>query len=245
MYRMTDLMSFMEAMGSSDIPLVAAFFIGLMMAVSPCPMATNITAIAYVSRKMGDSRYTILVGLFYSLGRMAVYVAIAALIVLCGLNVQSIALFLQEYGDLLLGPILLICGVVMLGIIPLPPGFGYPGLQERKERVSKQLSDQGLLGSFLLGILFALSFCPFSAVLFFGMLVPLALATQDPIGVPLAFGLATGLPVLLFSVLLVSGVKRCSNVLGKVQAAEVWFRRIVAVVFILIGLYFTVRLFTG
>ncbi len=84
----------METMGTSDIPLVAAFFIGLVMAISPCPLATNITAIAYVSRNIGNSRYTVLVGLLYSLGRMAVYVAIAALIVLCGLNVQSIALFL-------------------------------------------------------------------------------------------------------------------------------------------------------
>jgi len=238
-------MSFMEAMGTSDIPLVAAFFIGLMMAISPCPMATNITAIAYVSRKIGDSKYTILVGLLYSLGRMFVYVAIAALIVLCGLNVQAIALFLQEYGDLLLGPILLICGILMLEIIPLSFGFEHAGLQDLKERMSQKLSNQGLLGSFLLGILFALSFCPFSAVLFFGMLVPLALSTQDPIGVPLAFGLATGLPVILFSVLLVTGVKRCSNFLGKVQAAEVWFRRVVAVIFILMGLYFTVLLFMG
>jgi cytochrome c-type biogenesis protein len=238
-------MGFMEMMGSSDIPLVAAFFIGLMMAISPCPMATNITAIAYVSRKIGDNWYTILVGLLYSLGRMFVYVSIAALIVLCGLNVQLIALFLQEYGDLLLGPILLICGILMFEIIPLSFGFEHAGLQKFNERLSQKLSDQGLLGSFFLGILFALSFCPFSAVLFFGMLVPLALSTQDPIGVPLAFGFATGLPVILFSVLLVIGVKRCSNFLGKVQATEVWFRRIVAIVFILVGLYLTIRLFIG
>jgi cytochrome c biogenesis protein CcdA len=132
----------------------------------------------------------------------------------------------------------------MLEIIPLSLGFEHAGLQELKERMSQKLSEQGLLGSFLLGILFAMSFCPFSAVLFFGMLVPLALATQDPIGVPLAFGFATGLPVILFSVVLVTGVKRCSILLGKVQAAEVWFRRIVAVVFILVGLYFTALLFT-
>jgi cytochrome c-type biogenesis protein len=238
-------MSFMEAMGTSDIPLVAAFFIGLMMAISPCPMATNVTAIAYVSRKIGDSRYTVLVGLLYSLGRMLVYLSIAALIVLCGLNVQVIALFLQDYGDLLLGPILLICGILMLEIIPFSFGFEHVGLQDLKERMGQKFSDQGLLGSFLLGILFALSFCPFSAVLFFGMLVPLALSTQDPIGVPLAFGFATSLPVILFSVLLVTGVKRCSNFLGRVQTAELWFRRFVAVLFIVIGLYFTAMLFSG
>ncbi len=240
---MTDLMSFMETMGSSDIPLVAAFFIGLMMAISPCPMTTNITAIAYLSRKIGDKRYTLLVGLLYCFGRMSVYVAIASLIVLFGLNVQSIALFLQEYGDLLLGPILLIGGVLMLGIVPLPFGFENTWIQDVKEQLSRRLSDQGLLGSFFLGILFALSFCPFSAVLFFGMLIPLALSTKDPVGVPLAFGLATGLPVILFSFLLVTGMNRCSSFLGRVQAAEIWFRRIVAVLFILIGMYCIGRLF--
>jgi len=236
-------MSFMETMGTSDIPLVAAFFIGLMMAISPCPLATNITAIAYVSRNIGNSRYTILVGLLYSLGRMAVYVAIAALIVLCGLNVQSIALFLQEYGDIFLGPVLLVCGILMSEIIPFSFALEHTGLQNLKEEISEKLSHQGLIGSFFLGILFAISFCPFSAVLFFGMLVPLALSTRDPIGVPLSFGLATGLPVILFSILLATGVNRCGALLGRVQAAEIWVRRFVAVIFILVGLSFTVRLF--
>ena len=242
---MTDLMNFMEAMGSSDIPLVAAFFIGLMMAISPCPMATNVTAIAYVSRKIGDSRYTILVGLLYSLGRMVVYVSIAALIVLFGLNVQAIALFLQKYGDILVGPILLISGILMLEIIPIFSGFEYSGLNKLKTQLSLKLSDKGLTGSFLLGILFALSFCPFSAVLFFGMLVPLALSSKDPIGVPLAFGFATALPVILFSVVLATGVKRCSTFLGQIQTAEIGIRRMVAVVFVLTGGYFTAMLFLG
>ncbi|WP_319580295.1 aromatic aminobenezylarsenical efflux permease ArsG family transporter [uncultured Methanospirillum sp.] len=240
---MTDLMSFMETMGTSDIPLVAAFFIGLMMAISPCPLATNITAIAYVSRNIGNSRYTVLVGLLYSFGRMAVYVTIAALIVLCGLNVQSIALFLQEYGDLLLGPVLLICGILMYELIPFSFALEHAGLQTLKEEIYEKLSHQGLIGSFFLGILFAISFCPFSAVLFFGMLVPLALSTRDPIGVPLSFGLATGLPVTHFSILLATEVNRCGAFLGKVQAAEIWVRRIVSVIFILVGLYFIVRLF--
>jgi len=165
----------METMGTSDIPLVAAFFIGLTMAISPCPLATNITDIAYVSRNIGNSRYTVLVGLLYSLGRMAVYVAIAALIVLCGLNVQSIALFLQEYGDLLLGPVLLICGILMYEMIPLSFALEHVGLQTLKEKISEKLSHQGPIGSFFLGVLFAISFCPFSAFLFFGMLVPFAL----------------------------------------------------------------------
>lgn len=242
---MTDLMGFMEAMGGNDIPLVAAFFIGLMMAISPCPMATNITAIAYMSRRLGDSRYSILVGALYSFGRIIVYVAISALIVLCGLNVQSIALFLQEYGDLLLGPILLICGVLMLEIVPFSFGFEIASVHKIKQQISQRLSDLGLIGSFLLGVLFALSFCPFSAVLFFGMLIPLALAAKDPIGVPLAFGLATGLPVILFSLLLATGAKRCSRYMNSVQKAEIWIRRGVALIFIAIGGYYTALLAMG
>ncbi|HOW05907.1 aromatic aminobenezylarsenical efflux permease ArsG family transporter [Methanospirillum hungatei] len=238
---MSDLMSFMEAMGNSDIPLVAAFFIGLMMAISPCPLATNITAIAYISRNLSSGKYTLFVGSLYTIGRVLVYVAIAALIVLGGLKVQSISLFLQEYGDLLLGPILLICGILMLEVIPLSMKFEHEGLSELKEKLSKKFLDKGFFGSFLLGILFALSFCPFSAVLFFGMLVPLALSVQDPIGVPLVFGLATGLPVIIFAALLSTGVGRCGAMMNKVQTAEKIFRRAVAVLFIIIGAYYTVQ----
>jgi len=238
---LSDLMSFMEAMGSSDIPLVAAFFIGLMMAISPCPLATNITAIAYISRNLSSGKYTLFVGSLYTIGRVLVYVAIAALIVLGGLKVQSISLFLQEYGDLLLGPILLICGILMLEVIPLSMKFEHEGLSELKEKLSKKFLDKGFFGSFLLGILFALSFCPFSAVLFFGMLVPLALSVQDPIGVPLVFGLATGLPVIIFAALLSTGVGRCGAMMNKVQTAEKIFRRAVAVLFIIIGAYYTVQ----
>ena len=169
------------------------------------------------------------------------YVAIAALIVLGGLKVQSISLFLQEYGDLLLGPILLICGILMLEVIPLSMKFEHEGLSELKEKLSKKFLDKGFFGSFLLGILFALSFCPFSAVLFFGMLVPLALSVQDPIGVPLVFGLATGLPVIIFAALLSTGVGRCGAMMNKVQTAEKIFRRAVAVLFIIIGAYYTVQ----
>ena len=237
---MSDLMAIMEAMGSSDIPIVAAFFIGLMMAISPCPLATNITAIAFISRTLSSGKHTFLVGFLYTLGRVFVYVAIAALIVLGGLQVHSLSLFLQQYGELLIGPVLLICGILMLEVIPLGIRFESDRLSDLKDTLSKKLLERGFLGSFLLGVLFALSFCPFSAVLFFGMLVPLALSVQDPIGVPLVFGFATGLPVILFAALLSHGVARCSSMMNKVQIVERWFRRIVAVLFVIIGAYFTI-----
>jgi cytochrome c-type biogenesis protein len=204
------------------------------MAFSPCPLATNITAIAYVSRKIDDSRHTLLVGTLYSLGRMAAYVGLAALIVYAGLNIQAIAFFLQDYGEKLLGPFLVIMGVVMLEIIDIPLPGGHGSLQ----KLEAYLAERGYLGGFLLGVVFALAFCPFSAVLFFGMLIPIALETGDAILVPAVFALATGLPVIIVSFLLVHGVKRVSEMMATVQKREQWVKRAVAAVFIGVGVYY-------
>jgi cytochrome c-type biogenesis protein len=204
------------------------------MAFSPCPLATNITAIAYVSRKIDDNRHILLVGTLYTLGRMAAYIGLAALIVYAGLNIQAIALFLQDYGEKLLGPFLIIMGIIMLEIIDVPLPGGHGSLQ----KLEASLGERGYLGGFLLGVVFALAFCPFSAVLFFGMLVPIALKTGDAILVPAVFALATGLPVIIVSFLLVHGVKRVSGMMTTVQKMEKWVKRAVAAVFIGVGIYY-------
>jgi len=228
------LMAFMETMGTSNIPLLAAFFIGLMTAISPCPLATNITAIAYASKRIDNSKHTIMVGLLYTLGRMLTYVLIASAIVWFGLNTQAIALFLQRYGERLLGPLLLIIGIVMLNIIKLDFLKSSDRLNHLKERLAKK----GFLGSFLLGMIFALAFCPFSAVLFFGMLIPLALKAGDGLLIPSVFAFATGLPVIIFSFLLVHSVSRLGKIMDKISTFERWSRKIVAGIFILAGIYY-------
>jgi cytochrome c biogenesis protein CcdA len=151
-----DVMGFMETMGTSSVPLVASFFIGLMMAISPCPLVTNITAIAYVSKKIGSGIQTLLTGLVFTAGRMVTYVAIASSIVFTGLTAQAIALPLQRYGDLVLGPLFLVIGILMLDVISFPTSFG----GDRLSALRENLSDQGYLGSLLLGALFALSYVP-------------------------------------------------------------------------------------
>jgi len=229
-----DFMGFMEAMGTSNIPLLAAFFIGLMTAISPCPMATNITAIAYVSRKIENSKHTLLVGFLYTLGRMFTYTALASIIVYTGTNTQEIALFLQSHGEKLLGPLLLIIGVVLLELVKIEFFKG----ENRLASLQAKLAEKGYLGAFLLGVLFSLAFCPFSGVLYFGMLIPLALKTGDAIILPSVFGLATGLPVILFSILLVKSVSTLGKVMNKVQKFERGMRLSVGVVFILVGLYY-------
>src|SRR3989339_43345 len=161
------LMSFMEAMSMNSFPLIAAFFIGLMTALSPCPLATNITAIAYISKKIDNGKKTLITGFVYTLGRMFTYVLLASLIVYVGLNVQTISLFLQKYGEKILGPLLISIGLVMLNIIKLPSLKS----ENKVNKIKEKLSEKGYLGSFLLGVLFALAFCPFSAVLFFGKIM--------------------------------------------------------------------------
>lgn len=226
-------MSGMETLGTSGIPLVAAFFIGLLMTFSPCPLATNITAIAFISGKVGDSRHTLLVGSLYSLGRMAAYISLTALIVYAGLNIQAVSFFLQEYGEKLIGPFLIVMGILMLEIVDLPVPGGHGWLQ----KLELYLGEKGYLGGFLLGVVFALALCPFSAVLFFGMLVPIALKTGDAIFVPAVFAIATALPVIIISLVLVQGVNRVSGMMASVQKMEKWIRWAVAAVFILVGIY--------
>ena len=232
------LMAFMEAMGTSSIPIVAAFFIGLMTAISPCPLATNITAIAYVSKRIENSKHTLLVGLLYTLGRMFTYVVIASLIVWVGVNTQVISLFLQKYGDKILGPLLIIIGVVMLDMIKI----NFIQKNDKLSALKEKLAKKGFLGAFLLGVIFALAFCPFSAVLFFGMLIPLAIKAGDGFIIPSVFAFATGLPVIIFSFILVKSVNKLGSIMKKVQTFELWTRKIIAVTFILIGIYYIMKM---
>ena len=238
-----DLLQFLGTMGQSPVPVIAAFFIGLMTAISPCPLATNITAIAFISKKIDNSRHPLLAGFVYTLGRMAAYIAVASVIVFFGMNIRIISLGLQHYGELLLGPFLVLCGIYLLDIIELdrvPGGDWFSGFTSG---ISGRLADKGYLGAFLLGVIFALSFCPFSAVLFFAMLIPLAIGAGDPVIIPAVFALATGLPVIVISYLLVKGVGKCSGIVKKVGAAEVWIRRVVAAVFLLVGVYYIVKIY--
>lgn len=232
------LMAFMEAMGTSNLAIVASFFIGLMTALSPCPLATNITAIAYASKRISNSKYTLIVGFLYTLGRMFSYTMLASLIVWFGVSSQSISFFLQKYGEKIIGPLLLMIGIIMLDIINISFLKGNDKLSKLKEK----LANKGYLGSFLLGVIFALAFCPFSAVLFFGMLIPLALKAGDGLIIPAVFAFATGFPVIIFSFILVYSVSKLSSILNKVQAFEKWTRKIVGVIFMIVGIYYIINI---
>ncbi|MFH0861803.1 MAG: aromatic aminobenezylarsenical efflux permease ArsG family transporter [Candidatus Altiarchaeota archaeon] len=234
-----ELMAFMETMGSSNVPVIAAFFIGLMTAISPCPLTTNITAIAFISRRIGDGRQTVLLGIIYTIGRMFSYAALASLIVYMGLNTQQISSFLQSYGGKMIGPVLVFTGLVMLEAIK----FDFMVGGDRMDRLGKTLADLGYAGAFLLGVLFALAFCPFSAVLYFGMMIPLALKAHDGVAIPSAFALATGLPVIVSSAILSRSLAKLGQYMGKIRQIEQWTRKTAAIVVILAGTYYLVLSF--
>lgn len=238
-----DLLNFLGTLGESPVPIVAAFFIGLMTAISPCPLATNITAIAYISKRIDSSRHTLLTGFIYTLGRMAAYIAVASVIVFFGMNIQIVALGLQHYGERLLGPFLILCGIYLLDIVHFDRLPGGDWFSRFTSGISARLAEEGYLGAFLLGVIFALSFCPFSAVLFFAMLIPLAIGAGDPVIIPAVFAFATGLPVIVISFLLAQGIGKCKGTIQKIGAAEIWIRRAVAAVFIVVGVYYIVLIY--
>lgn len=222
-----------QLLGTSNIPVLSALLLGLLTAISPCPMATNIAAIAYVSRKATDRRYTLMTGALYTLGRMVSYSIIGILIILAGLEIPGMATFLQDFGERVLGPILIAVGAIMLNIDRFSLGLGGGKLSSLAEKVS----GRGLIGGFLLGVLFALAFCPYSAILFFGVLVPLALRSSNSITLPAVFAIGTGLPVLAFAAILSASVAKASRWLDWVTRAEKVVRKIASGVFIGVGIY--------
>jgi cytochrome c biogenesis protein CcdA len=218
---------------SVGFPLLSAFLIGIMAAISPCPLATNISAMAYISRNITDRRYVVTSGILYTLGRTVSYFIIGALVIAAGASVPNLSLFLQDAGETFLGPLLIVVGILLLGIVRIPFLQGSGRLASLGERVAKR----GRLGAFLLGVV---SFCPYTAILFFGILVPLALESTAGITLPASFAVGTGLPVLVFAVLLSFGVTRMAQWLNVVTAAEKIIRKVVALTFIGAGIYFVV-----
>jgi len=223
-------------LGNLNIPVLSALLLGLITAISPCPMATNIAAIAYVNRRVKDRRYAVITGLLYTLGRMFSYSIIGALIIVAGLEVPGVASFLQDFGEQILGPLLIVVGVIMLNINRMPFSLG----GGRLSSIGEKVANWGMIGGFLLGALFAIAFCPYSAVLFFGVLIPLALKSAGGVTLPAVYAIGTGLPVLVFGVLISLGVARVSTWLNAVTRAEKIVRVVVSIIFIAVGIYLVV-----
>lgn len=219
-------------MSSLALAALSALWFGILTSVSPCPLATNITAISFVSRRTGSPQGVLLSGLLYTLGRAAVYVAIGVLLVMSLLSAPTVSLSLQMWMNKLLGPILILVGMVMLGLLRISlRGRGM------SQRLQQRIERWGLLGALGLGALFALSFCPVSATLFFGSLLPLAVKHGSGVLLPFVYGIGTAVPVVIFAVVLAFGARWLGTVFERVTQVERWMRVLTGVVFIGVGVY--------
>lgn len=218
---------------NTSLPIVSALALGLLTAISPCPMATNITAIGFIGKDIENRQRVFYNGLVYTLGRTFSYTVLAA-IILFGADQFQISGLFQKYGEKIIGPLLLIIGIFMLGIIKL----NFPVFN----RLSERFQNRGRISyweAFLLGMLFALAFCPYSGVLYFGMLIPLTVSTSG-LHLPLVFAIATGIPVVLFAWVIAYTISGIGNLYKRIKSFEYWFRKVIAVLFMGIGIYYII-----
>ncbi len=224
---------------NNNLPILSAFLLGLMTAISPCPLATNITATAYISKNISSKRKVFLSGVLYSLGRAFSYTSLG-LILYFGASKFHVARFFNQYGEKFLGPLLIILGLTMLNIIT----FKFLSKSNFQDKFTETFKDKGLLGSFLIGLIFALAFCPYSGALFFGMLIPMTISSADGLYLPVVFAIGTGLPVILFTYLLAFTASKVGVFYNRISKIEKVMRIFAGVVFIITGLYY-VSIFMG
>ena len=215
------------------IGFASALWLGILTSISPCPLASNIAAVSFLSKKIAHPALVFISGLAYTLGRMVSYAALGWVIISSLLSVPQIAQFLQKYMGRALGPLLIISGLFLLEIITLR----LPGLS-LSEKHHNKLVESGAPGAFLLGFIFALAFCPISAALFFGSLIPLALNSKVGALLLFIYGIGTGLPVLIFAVAIALGVTSLSHWFHRITKLEYYTRRITGGIFIIVGLYY-------
>lgn len=216
------------------IGMGAALWLGILTSISPCPLATNIAAISFIGKRLDSRKAVVATGLLYTLGRSLVYAVLGALLVASLLSAPDASQFLQRYMNRFLGPLLILIGMLLLGLIRLPlPNTG------ASEKLGKKVEPWGVWGGLVLGVVFALSFCPVSAGLFFGSLLAVAVKHESPILMPTLFGIGTALPVIVFAVILAISTAAMGKAYGKVTQFERWARGATGVLFIGIGVYYS------
>ena len=222
---------------NSSLPILTAFFLGILTAISPCPLATNITAIGFISKDIKNHHRMFRNGLLYTLGRTLTYTILGFILIPIlreGASMFSVQKLVIQYGERMLAPALIIMGILMLNIVKL----NLPKINIPAERFEQHL--KGGWGALLLGIVFALAFCPTSGLFYFGMLMPLSAAEEGGYLLPVVYAVATGLPVLLVAWILAYSVAGLGKFYNQIQLFEKWFRRIVALLFIGVGIYYAV-----
>lgn len=217
----------------TQLPVLYAFLLGLITSISPCPLATNITAIAFISRDIDNKRKIFLNGIIYTFGRAITYTGIG-LIIYFGASKFHISGIFTKNGEKFLGPLLILIGILMLDIVKVR----FPLFGKLSEKFQNKFKNGSWLSSLFLGIVFAMAFCPYSGVLYFGMLIPMTIAEPSGLYLPVVFAVATGLIVVIIAYLLAFSISGIGIFYNKVKSIQKWINRIVAVIFILVGIYY-------
>ena len=233
-------MEWLQTLSDSGMPVLTALALGLLTALSPCPLATNIAAIGFISRDIENRRRIFLNGLLYTFGRILAYTTLGIILIGFlkeGASLFGIQKFVSKYGEMLIGPALLAIGLLILfGHRLRLPSFGFNGNGER-------LTRHGGWGAFLLGVLFALAFCPTSGIFYFGMLIPMAATTTAGYLLPILFAIATALPVMVIAWILAFSAQHLGVVYGRMQAIQKWLNTTVGMLFVGIGIYYCIILY--
>lgn len=216
---------------NSSTPVWTAFLLGLLTALSPCPLATNIAAIGFIGKDIENRKRIFRNGLLYTLGRILSYTLLGVVLILIlkeGSNMFGIQKTIGVWGELVLGPLLFLIGLFMLlGDRLNLPQFGFQG------------NAEGLARKGGWGALFALAFCPTSGVFYFGMLIPMSATATAGYLLPVVFAIATAIPVQVVAWILAFSVQQLGSFYGKMQKVQKWMNRIVGVLFIVIGIYYS------
>ena len=234
-------MNFLQSiLENSSVPVITAFILGLLTAVSPCPLATNITAIGFIGKDIENRHRIFINGLLYTLGRVVTYTVLGFILIPIlreGASMFSVQKAVSKYGEILIAPLLIVIGIYMLDLIKL----NIPKISVNGEYVKKRTN--GSWGALFLGIIFSLAFCPSSGIFFFGMLIPLSAAEAGGYLLPVVYAIATGLPVILVAWVLAYSVAGLGKFYNRIQVFEKWFRKIVAILFIAVGIYYAVMFY--
>lgn len=231
-------MDFLQSiLDNNSVPAITAFILGILTAISPCPLATNITAIGFIGKDIENHHRIFINGLLYTLGRVVAYTVLGFILIPIlreGASMFSVQKAISKYGEMLLAPLLIVIGIYMLDFIKL----NLPKINFSGENLKKK--TKGSWGALFLGILFSLAFCPTSGIFYFGMLIPMSAAETGGYLLPVVYAIATGLPVILVAWVLAYSVAGLGKFYNRIQVFEKWFRKVVAILFIVVGIYYAI-----
>ena len=234
-------MEFLQSLfENSTIPVISAFLLGLLTAVSPCPLTANITAIGYIGKDIENRRYVFANGIFYVIGQIIFYAGLGCILIPIlreGASIYAVQKIIGRYGEALVPPFLILFGVWMLDVIKI----NFPQRDQSSEKLKSRKKNGW--GALFLGAILAGAFCPTTAMFYFGMLMPMSAAESGGHVLPVVYAVAAGLPVLLFAWVLAYSMAKLGKLYNRTQIFEKWFRRIVAVLFIIVGIYYAIMIY--